>query len=52
MLKLDLRVIAVESFPVLAEASAMEAMVGSSNLPMCTCVSCTDGFPDCVTQTA
>jgi hypothetical protein len=47
MLKLDANALQVESFPA-AEATDYDVIgVRSTPGPMCTCVSCTMGFPEC-----
>lgn len=50
MAKLDPGTLQVESFPVMETMEFEGAVAASpSHLPMCTCQSCTMGFPDCET---
>jgi len=48
MLKLDAHALQVESFPAV-EAEHEVIGLKSTPGPMCTCVSCTNGFPECDT---
>ena len=49
MLKLDTNALEVESFPAVEAADYDVIGVRSTPGPMCTCVSCTNGFPECDT---
>jgi len=49
MLKLDTQALQVESFPAVEAGEVVG--VKSTPGPMCTCVSCTNGFPECDTGT-
>jgi hypothetical protein len=49
MLKLDANALQVESFPAVEATDYDVFDTKSTPGPMCTCVSCTNGFPECDT---